>query len=233
MVSKDGGIYYPVLAGIKARERVVTSGSFLVDAETRLNPALGSVYFGGGGGSAAKGTKPNAVRPSAPENPEAKIEAALAQLSAEDRKLADAQRICPITKNRLGSMGRPEKVVIEGKPVFLCCSGCNEKALADPKATLAIVAGLKGSARAAEQKAQPDTKDGKQYSVVGKVIAVAGDKLTVTIDHEAIEGLMPAMEMRYSVDKTQLLEGIKPGDAVQGELEVRGAEYVITELHKQ
>ena len=42
--------FYPVLAGLKPGERVVTSGSFLVDAETRLNPAAGSIYFGGSGG---------------------------------------------------------------------------------------------------------------------------------------------------------------------------------------
>ncbi len=41
------------------------------------------------------------------------------------------------------------------------------------------------------------------------------------------------MEMRYTVDKPQLLEAIKPGDAVQGKLEVRGTDYVITDLHKR
>lgn len=31
--------YYPVLDGLKAGERVVARGSFLIDAEARLNPA--------------------------------------------------------------------------------------------------------------------------------------------------------------------------------------------------
>lgn len=40
------GDYYPVIRGLEPGQRVVTSGAFLVDAETRLNPALGSAYFG-------------------------------------------------------------------------------------------------------------------------------------------------------------------------------------------
>jgi Cu(I)/Ag(I) efflux system membrane fusion protein len=41
------GSYYPVLDGLTAGERVVTNGSFNIDADTRLNPAAGSIYFGG------------------------------------------------------------------------------------------------------------------------------------------------------------------------------------------
>ena len=55
--------YYPVVKGLKAGDRVVTNGSFLIDAETRLNPAAGSVYVGGSGG---KGGPAPAVRPSTP-----------------------------------------------------------------------------------------------------------------------------------------------------------------------
>jgi len=50
MIGPDGATFYPVLQGLKRGERVVTTGSFLVDAETRLNPAAGSIYFGGSGG---------------------------------------------------------------------------------------------------------------------------------------------------------------------------------------
>src|SRR4051812_4229811 len=38
MVGLGGATFYPVLQGLKRGERVVTTGSFLVDAETRLNP---------------------------------------------------------------------------------------------------------------------------------------------------------------------------------------------------
>jgi Cu/Ag efflux protein CusF len=235
MLGKDGAAYYPVLAGLKPGDLVVTSGSFLVDAETRLNPALGSVYFGGSGASQSKATKVSTVRPSTPENPEATIKAGWAQLTLGDRKLAQAQGTCPITKNRLGSMGPPVKVLIDGQIVFLCCPACKEKALANSKQTLATVADLKQQPPqgGAKETSTLPKETGKQYDIVGKVTAVDSNKKTVTIDHEAIEGLMSAMEMPYKLDNSQVLKGIKPGDQIRGRLEVRGPDYVITELHKR
>src|SRR5258708_36806765 len=73
----------------------------------------------------------------AKKDPDAKIKAAMAKLSEADRKLAEAQRYCPAEpENRLGSMGTPVKLEVGGKPVFLCCAGCREDALAVPNATL-------------------------------------------------------------------------------------------------
>ena len=60
--------------------------------------------------------------PDAGRDPE--IAAALASLSPEDRDLAEKQKICPVTKEPLGSMGTPEKVEVEGRSVFVCCAGC-------------------------------------------------------------------------------------------------------------
>jgi Cu(I)/Ag(I) efflux system membrane fusion protein len=238
MNEPNRSVFYPVLRGLNRGDLVVTSGSFLVDAETRLNPAVGSIYFGGSGGSQTKRPGANAVRPSTPENPDAKIHASLAKLSREDRKLVDAQHFCPIlSDNRLGSMGVPIKVMVEGQPVFLCCPVCKDKALADPKGTLAKVAQLKKGTKPASVAAEPGSvADGtrpKQYGVIGKVIAVDANKNSVTIDHEEIPGLMPAMQMAYKVDNPDVIIGIAPGDQVNGRLEVRAGEYVITELRKR
>ncbi len=52
--------FYPVLHGLNENDLVVASGSFLIDAETRLNPAVGSTYMGSSGGGAGK---PAAARP--------------------------------------------------------------------------------------------------------------------------------------------------------------------------
>jgi hypothetical protein len=84
---------------------------------------------------------------------EAAIKANLAKLSPEDRKLAEAQRFCAIqNEERLGGMGAPPmKVMVKGKPVFLCCGSCKKEALAEPDKTLAKVEDLKKKV-AAEMK---------------------------------------------------------------------------------
>src|SRR5262245_8747695 len=79
-----------------------------------------------------------------PVGEEAKIEAAPAKLPAEGRELAEAQKYCAVESgNRLGSMGVPVKVMVKGRPVFLCCKGCRSRALDDPDRTLAQAETLK------------------------------------------------------------------------------------------
>ena len=92
-----------------------------------------------------------------------KIKVAISQLSRDERKLAQAQGYCPVMKDsRLGSMGTPIKVMVNNQPIFLCCKGCQRKALANPDQTLAVVADLKAkvadeAARKARQ-ARPQTR---------------------------------------------------------------------------
>ena len=82
--------------------------------------------------------RPGGEDKKSPVADEAKIEAALAKLPAEDRKLAEAQKYCAVeSDNRLGSMGVPVKVMVKGRPVFLCCKGGRSRALDDPDGTLA------------------------------------------------------------------------------------------------
>jgi Cu/Ag efflux protein CusF len=76
-------------------------------------------------------------------SPEAKRQVALAKLSPEDRKLAEAQQLCPVSDHPLGSMETPIKLMIKGQPVFICCDGCKEKAEGNPDAMLAKVAEMK------------------------------------------------------------------------------------------
>lgn len=49
---------------------------------------------------------------------------ALAKLSPEDRAQAQAQKICPVSDEPLGSMGEPIKVTVDGKSLFVCCESC-------------------------------------------------------------------------------------------------------------
>ena len=72
----------------------------------------------------------------------------------------------------------------------------------------------------------------KIYDIKGKVVSVDLEKKEVTLDHEAIPGLMGAMKMDFSVQDAKLLSGLKAGDAVHGKLKVKDSNYVITELQK-
>lgn len=146
LTDPDGATFYPVLAGVGEGDRVVTAGSFLLDAETRLNPALGSTYIGGGGGGGKGG---GVVRPTTPDDEGAKVAAALGKLSPGDRALAQAQRHCPILNDPLGSMGVPVKHTLDGAAFFVCCKGCIPKANAEPAKTLARVEELRRKGGAA------------------------------------------------------------------------------------
>jgi Cu/Ag efflux protein CusF len=87
------------------------------------------------------------------------------------------------------------------------------------------IAGCKGN----EGKSPAD----KEHPIKGKVVAVNPDKSSVKLDHEDIPGLMQGMEMDFAVEKPKLLEGLKPGDQVQGRLKVESGKYTITALEKR
>lgn len=84
-------------------------------------------------------------KPETTENP--RIAASLAKLSPEDKALAEAQKVCPMSGEPLGSMDVPPKLTLNGQTVFLCCNGCAKDAKADPEKTLKALAAKKAEAK--------------------------------------------------------------------------------------
>jgi protein SCO1/2 len=77
------------------------------------------------------------------------------------------------------------------------------------------------------------TPESKQYPIKGKVMSLDAKKPSVKLDHEDIPGLMKGMQMTFDVADAKLLDGLKEGDDVQGQLKVEAGKYIITELKKR
>ena len=116
-----------ILSGVEAGEQVATRGNFLIDSQMQLagNPSL---------------IDPTKADAKMDEAMSAEVIAAFSELSEEDRRLAEDQRICPVTMMPLGSMGTPLKVDVNGTWVFICCEGCRESLLKEPEKYLAKLA---------------------------------------------------------------------------------------------
>lgn len=78
------------------------------------------------------------------EDAEQQVKDNLAKLSPEDRKLAEAQRMCPLMPGvRLGAKGTPRKVMAGDEAVFVCCGKCEQAAKRDPAQALARLKDMK------------------------------------------------------------------------------------------
>jgi len=143
-----------VLDGLEAGEQVASSGNFLIDSQMQLagNPSLidptkaqsiPEIEFeeddlppiGAPQMVAVSEQKESGLEPVTPM--QLSDDQVTSELSAQDQQLIKQQKTCPVSGLPLGSMGPPVKVIVEGRPVFLCCEGCREKLLAEPAKYLA------------------------------------------------------------------------------------------------
>ncbi len=76
--------------------------------------------------------------PPAPRRP-AEPRVVVAQATAADAAAIRAQGTCPVMKTRLGGHGQPIKLLVDGKPLFVCCKGCIQQVKNDPQRYLANV----------------------------------------------------------------------------------------------
>lgn len=63
----------------------------------------------------------------------------LATIDESDKAGIARQRVCPVSEAELGSMGDPIKVLVDGKPLYLCCQGCVAKVKNAPETYLSKV----------------------------------------------------------------------------------------------
>ncbi len=94
--------YYPVIQGLKPGDKIAAAGGFLIDAETRLNPAAASTYFGASGGPQSNG------RPSTPPVPSRRQgdKAPIKQVKPEPGQAGEKGTV-PISRN--GPEGASQK----------------------------------------------------------------------------------------------------------------------------
>jgi Cu(I)/Ag(I) efflux system membrane fusion protein len=117
-----------------------------------------------------------------------------ASLSVED------QKICPVTTQKLGSMGDPVPVEVEGRKVWTCCAGCPPKLKATPAKYLARLA--------------PAPKDAV-LTVPESAVIDTGSRKVVYI--ETAPGVFEGREIvvgPLSGGRYPVLEGLAPGEAV-------------------
>lgn len=143
-----------VLNGLEEGEQVAVSGNFLIDSQMQLagnaslidpTKAEPSVEFELdeegmppiGTPMMIAGDDQSSAPLMAPMMPAEETGDAFGELSPEDAQLVSKQGVCPVADMELGSMGTPVKVMVEGRPVFICCEGCRKRLLAEPAKYLA------------------------------------------------------------------------------------------------
>ncbi len=149
-LGEQQGTFVEVQSGLKTGQRVVAIASFLVDAESRLNPSLATQYFG----ATARASSP-------PPLPKRKNELAQLTLDLTGNELAFVlkQKNCPVTDEPLGSMGNPIIIEVSGRKIAICCLGCEDRIRETPEKYFAKVdAALKESAD--KSNADANTADG-------------------------------------------------------------------------
>jgi Cu/Ag efflux protein CusF len=88
------------------------------------------------------------------------------------------------------------------------------------------------SATATKPLEMPTPVIGKPYPGVGVITLINEKEGWVEINHEPIEGLMPAMQMEWWVKDRSLLRNVKVGDKVDFVVVETGKGEYITEMKK-
>ena len=89
-----------------------------------------------------------------------------------DSELVKLQGTCPVSGKKLGSMGVPPKVVVDGRPLFVCCAGCSDRVKASPQQYIAKYYKTKGD----------EIRPGVFKSTLADANAIAAQRLCPVMD---------------------------------------------------
>lgn len=112
----------------------------------------------------------------------------------------EQQKICPVTRLKLGSMGDPVPVQLASRRVWVCCPACPDKLKAEPDKYLARL------------EPQPE---GEILSVPESAVIDTGDRKIVYVEAQpgVFEGRQVVLGARIG-DRFPVLEGLSAGDKV-------------------
>lgn len=74
---------------------------------------------------------------------------------------------------------------------------------------------------------------GASYDGRGSVEKVDSNGKKVTLKHQEIKGLMPAMTMEFPVKSPEILQGVREGDKVHFVFSSQGADFVVEKIVKE
>ncbi len=114
---------------------------------------------------------------------------------------AEEQKVCPVTKAKLGSMGEPIPVQLASRKVWVCCPGCPDKLKAEPAKYLTKLA--------------PTAPADAVLSVPESAVIDTGDRKVVYVETQpgVFEGRAIVVGSRIG-DRYPVLDGLAPGDRV-------------------
>lgn len=108
-------------------------------------------------------------------------------------------------------------------------SGVQRRGCAGPVSSVRLVLPVLITLLAALGCGQGDGGPGR-YSARGIVEDVDRESAQVLIDHEDVEGLMPAMTMNFVVPDADVLERLAPGQVIEFEIRFTGRSYEVADF---
>lgn len=74
---------------------------------------------------------------------------------------------------------------------------------------------------------------GENHIARGSVVSIDQNGAKITLKHDEIRGLMPAMTMEFNVQRAEMLKGFRVGDTVQFTINAHGGDFIVTSIEKE